>query len=95
MGEVRAENQRLLSKEHFDSDTIRERQVTQNTLSRFILQVARLLRSIVTCSLSALAFGVGHFVVSAELYCGIINQDSTLVVCSNGRCYFTSLEYSG
>ena len=37
MGEVRAESQRLLSKEHFDSETIRERQVTQNKLSRFIL----------------------------------------------------------
>ena len=33
MGEVRAQSQRLLSKEHFDSDTIWERQVTQNALS--------------------------------------------------------------
>ena len=41
------------------------------------------------CSLIAPTFSVGHF-ISAKLYCGIINQDSTLVVCSNGRCYFTS-----
>ena len=39
--------------------------------------------------LIAPAFSVLHF-VSAKLYCGIINLDSTLVVCSNGRCYFTS-----
>ena len=41
------------------------------------------------CSLIAPTFSVGHF-VSAKLYCGIINQDSTLVVYCNGRCYFTS-----
>jgi len=34
------------------------------------------------------AFSVGHF-VSVKLYCGILNQESTLVICSN-RCYFTS-----
>jgi len=41
------------------------------------------------CSPIVPAFGMGHFVLP-KLYCGIINQDSTLVVCSNGRCYFTS-----
>jgi len=50
MGEVQAENQRLVSKEHFDSDTIQERQVTQNTLSRFIIQVARSIRLLATWS---------------------------------------------
>ena len=43
MGEVRAESQRLLSKKHFDSDTIRERQVTWNTLSKFILYTTSVL----------------------------------------------------
>ena len=41
------------------------------------------------CSPIVPTFRVGHF-VSAKLYCGIINQDSTRVICSNGRCYFTS-----
>ena len=43
MGEVRAESQRLLSKKHFDSDIIRERQVTWNTLSKFILYTTSVL----------------------------------------------------
>ena len=41
------------------------------------------------CSLIKSVFCVAHF-IPAKLYCGIINQDSTLVICSNGRCYFTS-----
>lgn len=35
VAELEAESQRMLSKEHFDSDTIRERQVTQHMQASF------------------------------------------------------------
>jgi len=45
-----------------------------------MLYTYKSLRLLATWSPVALAFSVAHF-VSAKLYCGIINQDSTLVVC--------------
>ena len=52
-----------------------------STIARF----AHLLLAPQSCPLL-----VWDIFVSAKLYCGIINQDSTRVVCSNGRCCFTS-----
>jgi len=64
-----------------------------------VLQVACLLHLLATCSLIAPASTaaarshltlVWDICTSETVYCGIINQDSTVVLCSNGRCYFTT-----
>ena len=65
--------------------------VTFKMLIVYYNRLAHLLlaRNFSCCSLIVPTFSVGHF-VSAKLYCGVINQDSTLGACSNGRRYFTS-----
>jgi len=45
-----------------------------------MLYTYKSLHLLATCSPVALGFSVARF-VSVKLYCGIINQDSTLVVC--------------